>query len=167
MVKDLTQEELKSVLHYDSDTGLFTWKRNNHNRHRIGCRAGGFHKTTGYINIRINTFQYQAHRLVWFYVYGVWPIEVDHEDHDRANNKLNNLRATTHMSNGRNRSLNKNNKSGYNGVRMHKRSKKWSAYIRNDGKNIHLGSFFLKGEAIEARRKANIKYGYHENHGSK
>ncbi len=44
------------------------------------------------------------------------------------------------------------------GVNFHKRDKKWRAQITKDGKNIHLGSFETKEEAIEARNKAEEKY---------
>ena len=50
------------------------------------------------------------------------------------------------------------NTSGYPGVRLLKKSNKWIAYIRANGKSINLGSFNTKDEAIRARIKAEIEY---------
>jgi hypothetical protein len=41
------------------------------------------------------------------------------------------------------------------------------ARISKNGKRKTIGSFKSKDEAIEARAKANLKYGYHVNHGRK
>ena len=48
------------------------------------------------------------------------------------------------------------NKSGFPGVRLQK--SKWQAYITTNGRNIYLGSFDNKEDAIMARLNAEIKY---------
>ena len=55
-----------------------------------------------------------------------------------------------------NRKINKNNKTGYNGVQ--KRRNKFIAQIGVDNKNIALGSFDTLEEAVESRIEAEIKY---------
>jgi len=58
-----------------------------------------------------------------------------------------------------------NNTSGVTGVYWNKRDRKWQAMIKVNNKQIHLGYFEGKTEAITARKIAEIKYGFHPNHG--
>jgi hypothetical protein len=67
--------------------------------------------------------------------------------------------------NQRNREKHSNNTSGHCGVRWHPRDKRWIAQIAFNLKRIHLGNFIHKKDAVEARREAEIKHGFHENHG--
>jgi len=86
-------------------------------------------------------------------------IEVDHIDGDPLNNQRNNLRFATHAENIRNRThLNKNNRSGETGVSWFKLRGKWRARIMINDKEINLGLFVNKKDAIEARRIASKKY---------
>ena len=90
----LTQEYLKSILDYDLDTGIFTWKINKAKRTKIGDIAGWSYN--GYREIEINDKKYKAHRLAWLYVYGEMPNKlIDHIDGNRSNNKISNLREAT------------------------------------------------------------------------
>ena len=52
--------------------------------------------------------------------------------------------------------LNKNNKSGYNGVSFHKASNKWRVTIGNN----HYGCFKSKEEAIVQREEVEVEYLY-------
>lgn len=70
----LTQEQLKELLNYDQETGVFTWRTQLGNP-RIGAVAGtmagkGEHKT---LRIGIGGKSYLAHRLAWLYMHGEWP----------------------------------------------------------------------------------------------
>ena len=51
------------------------------------------------------------------------------------------------------------NTSGVTGVNWLKKNQKWRAYITVGDKQIHLGSFENKEDAIKARKEAEIKYG--------
>ena len=89
---------------------------------------------------------------------------VDHIDNDRQNNKLINLRFATAKENGQNRSINKNNTSGTKGVSWNKKSMKWTAQITVNGKQINLGSFINKDDAINIRiQKAKDEFGEYIN----
>lgn len=161
----ITQKELKKVLKYSKTTGVFSWKiaRGGNN---IGDKAGTL--KDGYIRIRINNKNYYAHRLVWLYVYGEHPLHhIDHKNHNKNDNRFKNLREVTHKENHKNQSIPKHNTSGIVGVVWHKIAKKWNANIRIDKKLIHLGTFANKKDAIKARKDAEIKYGFHKNHGAK
>ena len=78
------------MLHYDPDTGVFTWRSKPNRRVKIGTVAGW--SNLGYVTITVDTKYYQAHRLAWMYVYGVDPGDmlVDHNG-DRSDNRLSNL----------------------------------------------------------------------------
>lgn len=52
------------------------------------------------------------------------------------------------------RSKNKNNTSGFNGVSFQKRTGKWRAYINFKRKQYYLGSFTALDDAISARKAA-------------
>jgi hypothetical protein len=152
----MTQDELKLILHYDLNTGEFTWIQSGFKR-TVGSRAGYQHKN-GYRIISINYKLYREHRLAWLYVYGYLPIlQLDHRDRNRSNNCIDNLREATATQNGQNRSRMKNNTSGFNGVTFNKKSSKWLSRITINGKLLYLGLFKTPDEAHLAYLKAKAE----------
>ena len=107
----------------------------------IGQVAGYVHKASGYIHVKINTKAFKAHRLVFLYHYGYLPECVDHIDGDKANNRIENLRAATKEENCQNQKVRSTNKSGCKGVKWNNISKKWQVGICKNYKNIHLGIY--------------------------
>lgn len=81
---------------------------------------------------------------------------VDHINRNPNDNRKENLRICNENQNKRNRSLYKNNKTGVSGVYFNKN--KYFAYIRIDNKQIRLGSFTNKNDAIKIRLGAEAKY---------
>lgn len=158
----ITQERLKKVLNYNPGTGDFTWV-SSIGPIKSGSKAGT--EKGGYINIQIDKKLYKAHRLAWLYINGAFPDNIDHINHIGIDNRILNLRDISHADNMRNRSLSSNNKSGVNGVFFYKRDSLWVAQIEIHRKNIFLGRFNDKFDAICARKSADNKYGFHENHG--
>jgi hypothetical protein len=57
------------------------------------------------------------------------------------------------------------NTSGITGVTWHSQRGKWLAQIWVNGKKVHLGVFLSIDDAARARKDAEIKYSFHENHG--
>lgn len=150
----LTQEHLKELLNYNPDTGIFTYKisRCGYRGIKIGDTAGSV-STDNYRRIGIAGKKYLAHRLAWFYMYGVWPdFQIDHRDHDRSNNRINNLRDVTQSGNMQNqvKATKQNLSCGFLGVRFHDKKGKYEAQIRINGKQKHLGSFPTAQEAHSA-----------------
>jgi hypothetical protein len=78
---------------------------------------------------------------------------VDHRDHDGLNNQRSNLRHATSAQNVHNSNKQKNNKSGYIGVRP-KRRGKFETYIFLDNHQKFLGSFIRAEDAARAYDKA-------------
>ena len=85
---------------------------------------------------------------------------VDHIDLNPLNNRRSNLRLANKRKNATNSKKRSDNKSGYKGVCWSKPAKRWRAYGKRDGKQIHLGYFDTPTEAHNAYRNfAAIEYG--------
>lgn len=162
----ITQDELKLLFLYNSFTGVFTWLVNKGKRGKADHIAGHI-ESIGYVQVGINGKKYRMHRLAWLYVYGEMPIEIDHINGNRSDNRISNLRSVERQENMMNKKIRSNNSSGFNGVSFCKKQKQWKARIKFKGENIHLGFYDDKNNAVDARKEANIKYGFHENHGRK
>lgn len=160
----ITQEALKEQLYYNPETGYFIRRVVNSRCVKVGEIAGCVVRH-GYISIMVNNKSYPAHHLALLYMTGEMPKEVDHINHIEGDNRWVNLRAVTHQENQRNRSMNKNNSSGFNGVRFDNSREMWRAQIGINGVHKNLGRFKNIEDAIAARKAANIKYNYHPNHG--
>jgi hypothetical protein len=161
----ITRAEALNHFDYNKATGELIWKSPRGNSVAVGDVAGT--NNHGYLQIRFNYKSYYVHRVIWLLVNGEWPDQIDHIDHNGFNNKLDNLRNVNHQGNGKNRRLNKNNKSGVCGVGWTSSRKKWRSVIEHNNKAIHLGftdDFF---EAVCLRKSAEIKYGFHINHGNR
>jgi hypothetical protein len=162
----ITQARLKELLHYDPETGVFTWLRPTSNRVKRGAVAG-YETDKGYKQIGLDRGLYLAHRLVWLYVHGCLPENhIDHIDQDQQNNRITNLRDVSNQDNCKNQKKRPTNKSGITGVRWNKDCKKWQANITINGKQTHLGLFDSIEGAASARKRADVKHGYHTNHGN-
>lgn len=161
----LTQARLKERLIYNPITGIFTNKVTRSSRAVIGLEAGSLHHK-GYLDIKIDNSIYRCHRLAFLYMNGSFPVDgVDHINHIKIDNRWENLREATQSENCRNTPLRKNSKSGCSGVTWDYRMECWVVGIHTNGRQIYLGCFVDLEKAKEARQAANIKYGFHPNHG--
>ncbi len=165
--ESITQERLKELLHYDPETGVFTRKTRTSNCVSIGDIAGNTRKKDGYHVIRVRGGRYPAHRLAFLYMEGDFPTHhVDHINHIRHDNRWCNLRHVKRDDNLKNRTLQKNNSSGINGVHWHKCKNKWAVAIGVNKKKVYIGTFMSFFDACCARKSAEVMYGFHANHGS-
>ena len=155
----ITQTELKEVLKYNRNTGVFTWKKNLSRTAREGKSAGWYEE--GYICIQVKGRAYRANRLAYLYMKGEWPKHlVDHINRVKDDNRWNNLRHATNSQNNINSKKQKNNTSGYKGVSWHKASGKWSVGIGYKGKRQNLGLYNNIQEAADVyNKKAKELYG--------
>jgi len=160
----LTQARLKELFNYDAEISKLRYKKHTNNRIKVGDVVGCI--SDGYRMVRINKVIYKHSRLVWMFHYGSFPINnIDHINGDRDDDSLSNLRDVTQEENRKNCAMTSQNTSGIQGVSLYKRTGRWRAFIGNNKKRIHLGYFKTQSEAVQARREAEIKYGFHENHG--
>ena len=89
-------------MHYNPETGEFTYLVDVNYNARKGMVAGHLHKKYGYIRIVIDGHTCEAHRLAWFYMTGEWPNVVDHNDRVKHNNAWLNLNNGTQSDNMKN-----------------------------------------------------------------
>lgn len=153
----MNQKKLKLRLKYDPINGNFIWK-NGPNKDLFA----GWKMLSGYMAVTLNKKTYYLHRLAFLYMTGEIPIQVDHINRKRADNRWQNLRSATNAQNVMNSKLNKRNTSGFKGVT--KRNKRFRAALsgRIKGKPFlkHLGYFATAEEAYKAYKKAaKQKYG--------
>lgn len=160
----LTYEEAIKLLEYNPITGDLKWHSSG--RGRRSDRIAGNLNAAGYLDLRVNGHRAYGHRMAWLLTYGEWPDgQIDHINGVRDDNRIENLRVVTNKQNHTNMKRHKGNSSSVTGVYWNKRAGKWQAYICVDYKQIYLGVFKYLIDAETARKDAEIKFGFHKNHG--
>lgn len=167
----LTQEKLKELLHYDPDTGFFTWKERtiySSGKHyssstwntRFSGKIAGFIGKDNKYRICINYKTYLLHRLAWLYIYGNFPKDqIDHINDIKDDNRILNLREASNSENMQNLKKAKidNKSSGLLGVSFNKNINKFVAKIKINKKQKHIGYFTNPLDAHEAYLKEKRK----------
>ncbi len=138
-MRQLTQSDLKHILHYDPETGVWTWLNPASRNVKPGDIAGS-EDGKGYRRIQIWGSAYRTGRLAFFYMKGYWPELIDHEDRHGGNDRWSNLREANSSQSNFNR---------YEGIRgVNQQGNKWRARV---GPNNDLGLFNTFEEAVIAR----------------
>ena len=164
----LEYREALELFRYDYETGVLYWRRRVNNRVPKTLEAGTQRKLSGYLDVSVHGKMYPVHRVVMLMCYGFYGegLEVDHINHVRNDNRLCNIRIVDNTTNSRNASVGKNNTTGVCGVYVDKRkAKRYCAEIKVNRIKKFLGYFYTLDEATAARREAELKYGFHSNHG--
>lgn len=154
---EITAAELRRLLDYDQETGVFTWKVQRTGSVKIGSPAGRRNKR-GYILIGLYRRKHMGHRLAWLHVHGEWPPnEIDHINNNPSDNRLANLRLATSSQNKVNTRLQSNNTSGVKGVYWNTSHRRGQARISVNGTRLNLGSFDNIEDAAKAYQRAAIE----------
>lgn len=140
MKNAVTQEILKHLLYYDSNSGVFTWRVKPCRRMAVGAIAGSTN-AHGHRQIRVEGIVYYAHRLAYLYMTGLWPEkEMDHINGISDDNSWGNLRSATKTINLQNLKTAKcSNKIGLLGV--YRVGNKFRARIQVGEKILHIGYY--------------------------
>jgi len=152
-----TQKELKSIVFYDEETGVFTRIKN-------GKPTGSL--DNGYVYLCVNGAKYAAHRLAFLYMTGNMPAKIiDHINQDRSDNRWENLREADPSMNRKNAKMNRNNTTGISGVTIIKATGDYLARVIDaGGKRLTV----YRGESLHAAKiamqVAYINHSYHDNH---
>jgi hypothetical protein len=138
---------------YDSETGeIRSHKENPVIRKRRGYITLGLRKEdkSGIVNLAGQIFSW------WMFHREILPdhLVIDHEDRDKTNNRISNLKINTKEGNA----INSNSWENSRGYTFHKPTGKWQAKIRLDNKAKHLGLFPTEKEAREAYLTALAYY---------
>ena len=173
----LPVERLRALFRYEPDSGKLFWRTRPleefdppkyfiiWNKRHAGKEAGTVSKKDGYRYLFAEGVRVVAHRVIWAMAYGYWPtVALDHEDQDRLNNRLGNLREAGYGLNALNRSMKSDNTSGCTGVDP-KPAGNWHARIMIRGQKIFLGAYDTFEAAAAARKKAQDDLGFSPNHG--
>jgi hypothetical protein len=171
-------ERLRELLDYDPETGELTWRQRSvesfasvpayYRYHALFCgkvagtkasrsaAQGGGPKR---INVSVDGVEYAAHNIIWLIVNGTQApsdMEIDHKNCDPWDNRLSNLRLSTHtqnMQNGKNRK-----RDLPRGV--YRKHGKYTAAIRINKRLSNLGFFDTVQEASAAYwTEANKHFG--------
>ena len=157
---NLTAERVRELLHYDHETGAFSWLTKRCGRAMPGTIVSA-PSNGGYLRLMVDGLRVQQHRLAWLHAHGFWPqYFIDHIDGNKQNNALRNLRDVSKAVNAQNQKKSKvsNKSSGILGVHAH--GGKWQSSICKDGLSFHLGTFASQEEAQSAY--LNAKRNLHE-----
>ncbi len=147
----ITHERLKEVLHYDPETGHFTWLVTKRNM-VSGNIAGYVNTIDGYVKIGIDGKEYRAHRLAFLYMEGCFPEHgMDHTKGIRSDNRWSKIKHSTHSCNLQNQKVRSTNKSGFPGVFFNKKNQKWTSQAKLNGKGISFGLHLTALDAALAR----------------
>lgn len=151
--------------YFEYKDGELFWKVHRYAR-KVGTRAGSKH-SGGYWQVPFKGTVLLAHRIIYEMFNGPIPpgMTIDHINRVKTDNRIANLRLVSNVVNHRNMPRNTNNTSGVTGVIWDKVHGKWIAQIGVNGVMERIGSFADKEEAITARKDAEAKYCFHENHG--
>lgn len=168
------QDYLLSRLRYDPDTGKLFWKakqvrEGKFKRHDLSWNTryagkeafNNIVKTSGYLTGVLDDKSYVAHRIIFKMIHGWEPVEIDHDDRNRQNNKPGNLIPSDHIANNKNQKLRSTNTSGCMGVSWQAHAKKWKVKISN----THIGYADTFEAAVAMREQAMIEHNYHPKHG--
>lgn len=124
-------DELRQLLDYDPDTGWFTYKGRTE---RIGWVA----PDRKYRYIEVMGLSLRENRVAFALMTGRWPVEVDHENRNKADNRWCNLRECSHSQNISN--IPRTQRSGFRGV-YPRPNGRWYAAVTVNQKTIYLGMF--------------------------
>ena len=164
----LDQSYLKSLIDYNPETGILTWKERNPETFKSGAyssaricnmwnslhagKAATAKRQNGYITICVDYKGYLAHRLAWYWMTGELPEYIDHINMNKSDNRWCNLRISNKSTNGMNRGAPANNTSGAKGI--YSQAGKWRVRIRVGNKFQHFGYFDDFEDARIARDRA-------------
>lgn len=166
-IRNITVEKLYERLDVDfwagklyyKPIGLSYWDTRNSGRECFNIRCNKYLAGT------VDGVRLYKHRVILAMYLMRWPEQVDHIDGDTHNNKIANLREADQSENRKNCARHTKNTSGFNGVTWSSQCNKWLVRVCVNYKEMNLGLYEDKEEAIKVRKEADKKYGFHENHG--
>lgn len=177
-----SQEALRQLLDYDPETGSLAWRHRavqwfepsptrtaEHIQALWNARYANAEALTtltrdGYRHGHVLEGLHRAHRVIWKWMTGEEPEQVDHINGVRSDNRWLNLRNVTWAENAKNHKRRSDNTSGSTGIYWYRHARKQGKWLAKIG-GEHIGYFHCLGQAVRARKEAERRLGFHENHG--
>ena len=168
-MKVWTDEEklyINENFRYEPDTGFIYWKKPTQKAgsKRKLDKPVGTYLSNGYLQIPMafnrRRFRIKAHRMAWYLYYGKVAVNlIDHIDHNKSNNKIDNLRESNNSKNTRHSSIQKaklkkrleGNCIGVYKKQNSTRKKPYQVLHCIDGKMVNFGQYATMVEAAKAR----------------
>ena len=152
----LTQDRLKERVHYDPETGCFTWQTGS----RAGEVAGTVHDHRGHLKLGIDCERHLLHRLAVLYMSGCMPTgPVYHADRNPSNNAWSNLLASDIASDAQSQPARSSGRPSPRKGTIYAQGDQWQVTIRDPrtGRVTNLGVFKTIEEAHAAYCDADRK----------
>ena len=156
------QERLRELFDCDPIAGTLIWRRRDDvdpafNGRFAGKRAGALSGRCWRVMVDHRNLTY--HRVIWKWVHGTEPPEIDHINGDASDNRITNLRAATRLLNAKNKAPNKG-KTLPKGVTLGKNCVNYQAQIVSNGVKEILGYFATPEDAHQAYLEAaEVRFG--------
>lgn len=150
-----SQAQLKELFDYNEQTGELLWKTAPKKNSQVLGQVAGTIRHDGYRAIRIDGTGFQAHRLVWMLIKGKDPedLTIDHINFIKTDNRIENLRLATSQEQSR-------YQRDAVGAHLEKRTGRYQAQIKIDGRKKNLGTYDTLEEASAVyHQKAQELYG--------
>ncbi len=163
--------EISKCVSYNPITGSLVWLAREDNSKgwntKYAGRESGRVNNKGYRQLSFMGHKFQAHRVIFYMMTGELPDYIDHADHDRTNNKWDNLSETDAAGNAHNVIVRDFSPYGIHGVSNYGTQGYYRARIKfnNVETSLYNGNDFF--EACCARKSAENRLGFHVNHGMK
>jgi hypothetical protein len=142
-----SKDQLDELFEY-RDGNLY-WRKTVSTLAQAGTKAGCVNGR-GYVAVGLHYKKYLVHRLIWV-MHGNDPVDViDHINGDVTDNRIENLRASTHAENMCNARISKRNSSGIKGVSWSKSTNKWVGSVWFEHKIYKTPGFEKKEECAES-----------------
>lgn len=179
------QEVLLQLLRYDAESGKLYWRERGTewfpesgwgqeysarawNARQADKEAFTAKNVNGYLHGALLGQTVAAHRVVWKMANGTDAVgDIDHINGGRADNRIANLRDVDAATNRRNAAQSVRNTSGVTGVTFFRKTGQWRATITVDRRTYSLGYHDTIEGAARARKSAEKRFQFHENHGRK
>lgn len=159
MSRRLSPKKLRELFKYDS-RGFLVRKRVTARSTFVGQVVRGTirDKKRPYRTVRILGRVYYIHRVIFAIVHGYYPKIIDHKNRKRSVNRIENLRAASHSTNGYNSKLRIDNRSGHRGIDFRRDVRLWRVRLRINSRDRNLGYFKKKKDAIAAQIAATKRF---------
>jgi hypothetical protein len=141
----LTHAYVRKLFNYDPLSGVLTWRVRIAQRTYAGDQAGSDYPSNRRVKIR--GVKYPETKIIWLWMTGVWPDEVDHRDCNFRNNRWRNLRLATRSENVANRRKYIGNKLKWVTITPKGR---YQSHVQFNRVSYHVGTYDTEQEAHNA-----------------